>query len=168
MARVNARLGWLSRRGAALAALEQAQANGEAIATLTTAFIEWSTKMTDAMGRAEAAAEQDTIDDQIARDTIAELRSNQAQLVQAANDAIAQSGLDAQAKADAEAKVQELSDRADALAVKLAGSSPVDTDTLPPPDNTGGGTEEPPPAPDEPHPDNTLPGDLPPAARGRR
>jgi len=140
----------LSPQGAALAALEQAQENGDKIDALTTAFIEWSSAMTDAMGRAEAAAEQDTIDDQIARDTIAELRAGQAALQQAANDAIAQSGLDAAAKADAEAKVQELADRADALAVKLAGSSPVDTGTLPPPVDPSG-----------PHPDQTLPGDLP-------
>ena len=143
MARVSAEPEWLTPQGAALAALEQSQKNGKAIASLTSAFTEWSKQMTDAMGRAEAAAEQDTIDDQIARDTIAELRSNQAALQQAASDAIAQSGLDAAAKADAEAKVQELADRADALAVKLAGSSPVDTATLPPAD-TGSG-ETPPP-----------------------
>ena len=156
MARINAKPEWLSPQGAALAALEQAQITGVKIDFLTSAFIEWSSTMTDAMGRAEAAAEQDTIDDQIARDTIAELRAGQAALQQAASDAIAQSNLDAQAKSDAEAKVQELADRADALAVKLAGSSPVDTDSLPPAETPGPVTD-----PNAPHPDQTLPGDLP-------
>lgn len=126
----------------ALAALEQAQANGEAIATLTTAFIEWSTKMSDAMDRAEAAAEQDTLDDQLARQTIADLRASQTELRDIANAALAQAGIDAEAKTTAEGKLEQAYARADALATKLAGSSPIDVNTLP-------------------HPDQTLPGDLP-------
>jgi hypothetical protein len=130
--------------------LEQSQQNGAAIATLTSAFIEWSSAMTDAADRLETQVSQDTADDQIALDTINELRAGQAALVQQAQDAIAQSGLDAQAKADAEANLQALSDRVDAAATKLAGSRPIPEDQIPPPTDTGGGsTDQPPPAPDQ-------------------
>ncbi len=182
MARVSAKPEWLSPEGVAFAALEQAQANGEAIATLTTAFIEWSTKMSDAMDRADAAAEQDTLEDELARQTIADLRAGQAELKAIADAAVANAQVDQAAKQQLQDQLDAAYARADALATKLAGSSPIDVNTLPPtdtgggeappPDGTGGGTDEPPPAPDQPHPDQTLPGDLPEStsrsARGRR
>ena len=83
--------------------------------------------MSDAMDRAEAAAQQDTLDDQLARQTIADLRASQTELRDIANAALAQAGIDAEAKATAEAKLEQAYARADALATKLAGSSPRST-----------------------------------------
>jgi hypothetical protein len=156
VARVSAKPEWLSPEGAAFAALEQAQANGVAIAVLTTAFIEWSTKMTDAMGRAEAAAEQDTLEDELARQTIADLRAGQAELKALADAAVANAQVDADARAQLQQQLDDAYARADALATKLAGSSPIDTSTLPPTETPGPVTD-----PNAPHPDQTLPGDLP-------
>lgn len=168
MARVNARPEWLSPQGAALAALEQAQINGAKIDVLTSAFIEWSIKMTESAKRLEDQASQDTLEDDLAREIITELRAGQAELRQAAEDAIANSNL-SKAEADqARADLQELSDRVDAVTVRLAGSKPIPEDQIPPPVDTGGGTDETPgPVPDDqPHPDQTLPGDLP-SSRGK-